>query len=89
MPCPLPPDVLPLVRQFASNSFKYLFRHGDEVGDLLRWRTPKIAERIDFARMQAQPDSFVSPSFASLASDVLLRAPMRPADGTHGSTSTC
>jgi hypothetical protein len=73
----MPAEVWPLVRQFASNSFKYLFRHGDEVGDLLRWRAPRIAERIDFARMQAQPDTFVTPTFSALATDVLLQAPLR------------
>jgi hypothetical protein len=61
---PLPPAVVPLVRQFASNGLKYLFSRGDNVADLLRWRVPALAARIDFARMEAQPDTFVAPGFA-------------------------
>src|SRR5436309_1868553 len=73
----LPPDVLPLVRGFANNSFRYLFRQQDNVADLLRWRKPKIARGIDFSQMAVQPDTFITPGFTELESDVLLRAPWR------------
>src|SRR4029077_9420958 len=74
---PLPPEVLPLVRGFTNNSFRYLFRQGDNVADLVRWRKPKIAEGIDFSRLAVQPDTFITPGFTELESDVLLRAPWR------------
>jgi predicted transposase YdaD len=73
----LPPEVVPLVRGFANNSFRYLFRQGDNVADLVRWRTPKIAQSIDFSRVEVQPDTFITPGFTELESDVLLRAPWR------------
>jgi hypothetical protein len=73
----LPPEVVPLVRQFASNSMKYLFRSADNVADLVRWRAPEVASRIDFAQMEVQPDTFIAPGFTALESDVLLRAPFR------------
>jgi hypothetical protein len=66
-----------LVRQFASNSFKYLFQRGDNVADVLRWRVPLIARRIDLAQLAVEPETFVAPGFAQLESDVLLRAPFR------------
>src|SRR5262249_17979028 len=78
---PLPPAVVPLVRQFASNGLKYLFSRGDNVADLLRWRVPALAARIDFARMEVQPDTFIAPGFAQMESDVLLRAPFRAGRG--------
>jgi hypothetical protein len=34
----LPAEVEPLVRRFASNGFRYLFRQADNVADLVRWR---------------------------------------------------
>ena len=34
----LPPEVLPLVRNFNNNSFRYLFRHTDNVSDLVGWQ---------------------------------------------------
>jgi hypothetical protein len=78
---PLPPEVAPLVRQFASNGLKYLFSRGDNVADLLRWRVPDLAARIDFARMEVQADTFVAPGFTQMESDVLLRAPFRARRG--------
>src|SRR5438309_3635094 len=77
----LPPDVLKLVREFSSNGFKFLFRRGDNVADLLHWREPGIARRIDFRRLVVQPDTFVSAGFVQLESDVLLRAPFRARRG--------
>src|SRR5580692_5688763 len=74
---PLPPDVVPLVRGFANNSFRYLFRQRDNVADLVRWRKPKIAPSIDFSQLVMQPDTFITPGFTELESDVLLRAPWR------------
>ncbi len=56
----LPPDVVPLVRGFANNSFRYLFRQGDNVADLVRWRAPEIARGIDFTRIAVQPDTFIT-----------------------------
>jgi predicted transposase/invertase (TIGR01784 family) len=82
---PLPPDVVPLVREFASNSFRYLFRQSDNVADLLRWREPKIAPGIDFTQMAVQPETFIAPSFAQLESDIILRAPFRIRRGKDGS----
>jgi hypothetical protein len=72
----LPPDVVPLVRGFANNSFRYLFRQGDNVADLVRWQKPKIATSLDFSRIEVQPDTFIAPGFTELESDV-LRAPWR------------
>jgi predicted transposase YdaD len=74
---PLTPDVVPLIREFANNGFRYLFRQSDNVADLLRWHEPKIARGIDFTQMAAQPETFIAPSFAQLESDVILRAPFR------------
>src|SRR5262249_58967267 len=45
----------------------------------VRWREPKIARGIDFSRLAVQPDTFISPGFTELESDVLLRAPWRSA----------
>ena len=73
----VPPGVPPLVRQFASNSFKFLFQRGDNVADLLRWRLPRIARRVDLGQLAVEPETFVAPSFTQLESDVLLRAPFR------------
>jgi len=78
----LPPDVVPLVRSFANNSFRFLFRQRDNLADLVRWRKPKIAQGIDFARLAVQPDTFIAPGFTELESDVLLRAPWRSAGET-------
>ena len=80
---PLPPDVVPLVREFASNSFRYLFRQSDNVADLLHWREPKIARGIDFTQFVVQPETFIAPTFAQLESDVLLRARSRPGAGVR------
>jgi hypothetical protein len=71
---PLPPDVVPLIREFANNSFRYLFRQTDNIADLLRRRESKIARGIDFAQMAVQPETFIAPSFAQLESDVIQRA---------------
>jgi hypothetical protein len=77
----LPANVAPLVRQFASNGFKFLFQHGDNVADVLRCRTPQVARRIDLSRLAVEPETFVAPGFTQLESDVLLRAPVRkPSD---------
>jgi hypothetical protein len=65
------------VRRFANNSFRYLFRQPDNVAELVRWRKPKIAQHIDFSRLTVQPDTFITPGFTELESDVLLRAPWR------------
>ena len=73
----LPPEVLPLVRNFNNNSFRYLFRHTDNVSDLVGWQKPKIATGIDFTRMVVEPDSFITPGFSELETDVLLRAPFQ------------
>jgi predicted transposase YdaD len=75
----LPPEVVPLVRRFANNSFRYLFRQSDNVADLVRWRKPTIAQGIDFAQMAVQPETFIAPGFTELESDILLRAPWRSA----------
>jgi hypothetical protein len=72
-----PPGVAPLVRQFASNSFKFLFQRGDNVADLLRWRVPRIARRVDLGQLAVEPETFIAPGFTQLESDVLLRAPFR------------
>jgi hypothetical protein len=72
-----PPGVAPLVRQFASNSFKFLFQRGDNVADLLRWRVPHLARRVDLGQLTVEPETFIAPSFTQLESDVLLRAPFR------------
>src|SRR5690348_8606484 len=72
-----PPDLVPLVRQFASNGFKFLFQQGENVADVLRWRVPKVAGRIDLAQLKVEPETFVAPGFTQLESDVLLRAPFR------------
>jgi hypothetical protein len=74
---PLPLEVVPLVRGFANNSFRYLFRQPGNVADLVRWRTPEIAKGIDFTRLVVQPDTFITPGFTELESDVLLQAPWR------------
>jgi predicted transposase YdaD len=81
---PLPEDVVPLVRQFASNSYRYLFRHPDNVADLLRWREPRLARRFTFADLTVLPDTFVTADFAALESDVLLRLPFRLRPGADG-----
>ena len=73
----LPPEVLPLVRNFNNNSFRYLFKHGDNIADLVGWQQPKIAPSIDFTKLVVEPDSFITPGFAELESDVLLRAPLQ------------
>ena len=44
---PLPPDVAPLVRGFANNSFRSLFRQSENVADLVRWRKPHDRRRHD------------------------------------------
>ena len=80
----LPPEVVPLVRGFANHSFRYLFRQANNVADLVRWCTPKIAQRIDFTQLEVQPDSFIAPGFTELESDVLLRAPWRSGRGPGG-----
>ena len=82
---PLPPDVVPLIREFANNAFRYLFRQADNVADLLHWRGPMIAPGIDFTRMAVQPETFIAPSFAQLESDIILRAPFRIRRGKDGS----
>jgi hypothetical protein len=74
---PLPPEVLPLVRNFANNSFRFLFHQPGNVADLVRWRTPRIARGIDFSELVVQPETFVTPGFTELESDVLLQAPWR------------
>ncbi len=84
---PLPPDVVSLVREFANNSFRYLFRQVDNVADLLRWREPKIARGIDFTQLAVQPETFIAPSFAQLESDVVLRAPFRARRGRLGNVA--
>ena len=81
---PLPEDVIPLVRKFANNSYRYLFRQPDNVAELVRWREPKLARRIAFADMTVLPDTFVTPDFAALESDMLLQAPFRLQAGADG-----
>jgi predicted transposase YdaD len=72
-----PEDLVQLVRKFANNSYRFLFRHKDNVADLLRWREPAIAEAIVFEKLTVLPDTFVAADFAALESDVLLRVPFR------------
>ncbi len=80
----LPEYARPLVRNFANNSFRYLFQQRDNVADLLRWRKPKIARRIAFDELVALPETFVTPDFAALESDIILRAPYRIRVGPDG-----
>jgi hypothetical protein len=54
------------------------------VADLVRWRKPTIAEGIDFSRIAVQPDTFITPGFTELGSDVLLRAPWRSGGARAG-----
>ncbi len=46
-----PRDLPLLIRALASNSFQFLFRQDGNVADLLRWRAPRIARRIDFGQV--------------------------------------
>ena len=80
----LPPEVLPLVRNFNNNSFRYLFKQSDNVSELIGWQQPKIASSIDFTQMVVEPDSFITPGFSELESDVFLRAPFQV-----GTTNAC
>jgi predicted transposase YdaD len=70
------PDVTELVRNFASNGFKYLLRQPDNLRDLLRLHKPDLAGRLDYANAREQPGSFVAPDFRHLESDLLLRVPL-------------
>ncbi len=80
-----PPDELVLlVRKFANNSYRFLFRHKDNVADLLRWREPVLTEAILFDKLTVLPDTFVAADFAALESDVLLRVPFRLAGSPDG-----
>ncbi len=54
------------------------------MAELLRWREPKIARRIDFDGMTVLPESFVTMDFAALESDVFLKVPFRWKRGTDG-----
>ncbi len=81
---PPPEDVIQQVRKFANNSYRYLFRHPDNVAELLSWREPKIARWIDFTNVTVLPDTFVTMDFAALESDVLLRVPFRWKTGADG-----
>jgi predicted transposase/invertase (TIGR01784 family) len=54
------------------------------VVELLRWREPKIARRIEFDKLTVLPETFVTPDFAALESDVLLRVPFRLKIGADG-----
>jgi hypothetical protein len=81
----LPPeDVVQLVRKFANNSYRYLFRQSENVAELLRWREPRIARRINFAKLTVLPDTLVTADFAALESDVLVRVPFRLKAGSDG-----
>jgi hypothetical protein len=79
-----PEDVVQMVRKFANNSYRYLFRHPDNVAELLSWREPKIARRIPFGKMTVLSDTFVAADFAALESDVLLKSPFRLRRGADG-----
>jgi hypothetical protein len=82
---PLPEAVVPLIREFANNGYRYLFRHPANVADLIRWREPTLARRMAFADLKVLPETFVTADFAALESDILLRMPfrLRPSiDGT-------
>jgi predicted transposase/invertase (TIGR01784 family) len=79
-----PEDVVQLAQKFQNNSYRYLFRHPDNVADLLRWREPKIARRMDFEKLTVLPDTFVTADFAALESDVILCVPFRWKTGTDG-----
>src|SRR5262249_20752458 len=74
-PMPLPPEVVPLVREFRGNGMKFLFQNGENVADFVSWCEPDIARHIDFAKLEGRPETFVAPDFARLESDVLLRGP--------------
>lgn len=77
----LPAEVEPLVREFANNSYRYLFRRAENMKDLVNWRVPTLAKNMDFTTMQVEPDSFISPGFAQLESDILVRVQWRQLAG--------
>jgi predicted transposase YdaD len=74
---PPPDDILPLVRHFAENGFKFLLRQGANLRDLMLMLEPPLVQRIDFAQAQVQPGTFIAPDFRHLESDLLVRAPLR------------
>jgi hypothetical protein len=77
-----------LIRHFRENGLKLLFHEPGNVRDLMRFRDPDRAGRMDFDRMAIDPTSYIAADYRHLASDLVLRVPYRTPHGDRRRTLT-
>jgi hypothetical protein len=77
-----------VIRHFHENGLKLLFHEPGNVRDLLTFRDPDRAGRIDFDRMAIDPTSYIAADYRHLAADLVLRLPYRTRVGGRLRTLT-
>ena len=80
------PRVEQIIRHFPENGLKLLLEHPANARDLLTLTAPHLLERLDFARMQVDPTSYIAADYRHLASDLVLRIPFRRSGGRSSLT---
>jgi hypothetical protein len=75
------PRIREIVRQFRENGLKLLLHHPANARDLLALTGTRLLDRIDFARMTVDPTTYIASDYRHLASDLVLRAPLRGLGG--------
>jgi hypothetical protein len=66
-----------IIRLFPENGAKLLLENGDNVRDLLVLARAAAVKWIDFGRMEVVGTTFVQRDYRSVASDLVLKAPLK------------
>src|ERR1019366_5245854 len=69
-----------LVRNFPENGLKVVLGNSGNIHDLLQLLDVQLLPRIDFTKMHPVPGHFVGRDYRHLESDLVLQAPVRPAE---------
>ena len=85
MPCQsrriLTPRVHEIIRQFRENGLKLLLHNPGNVRDLLSLLGVEFVDDLDFDKMTVDPTTYVASDYRHLASDLVLRVPLRRRPG--------
>ena len=76
-----PQHLLP--RNFLENGLKTVLENPGNVHDMLQLLDVQLLPRIDFTKMDVAPGCFVARDYRHLESDLVLQAPIRPAEAVR------
>jgi hypothetical protein len=64
-------------RQFPENGMKLLLQRAENLRDLLHIVRLSLVDRLDFARLETDPTTYVQRDYRHLESDLVLRVPLK------------